>query len=1180
MGLRTWRGCMAAVCLLLSISLRAQVAVSTYHNDNSRTGQNTSETTLTTSNVNSATFGKLFTVAVDGSVYAQTLYIPNVSLSSGTHNVLYVATQHDSIYAIDADTGTIYWQVSLIPAGGSTVDSSTDLSCGDIPTEVGITGTPVIDTTTRTLYVVAKSKVSGTIYQYLHALDIGSGAEKFGGPVNIAATFPGTASDGNGSTLTFNPRQENQRAALLLENGHVVVAWASHCDKSPWHGWVISYNAATLAQEAVYNSSATGYANGIWMSGSGPVADTSGNIYASTGNGSWNNADRGDSVLKLGPPANSTFAVEDYFTPYNQAVLTADDTDLSAGGIILLPKLASGKQLLTTLGKSGTLYLLDTGNLGKYCTNMTPVCNNEDTNVVQEVPNVFSGYWGVPAYWNGSVYFGGGNDNTGEAEPIRVFSFNAGNSGLLSTTPTSVSAKSFNFPGPDPSVSSNGTSNGILWGLDNSRWRYTCAGGSNCQVLYAYDATNLANLLYTSSTAANNRDVPGSAVKFTTPTIANGKVYVGSVQAVSAFGLLAGSTPTAAAPALSSPSGTYTSAGVSVTMTDATAGATIYYTTDGSTPTTSSTRYTGALSITASKTVNAIAVASGYLTSAVTSATYIIEPAATVNSTAVSLTASYNVTGITNNAAAVANGGLDGNGYSYSEALIGGTLVWNGISFNMGSAGVADAVSNATVALASGNYTTLNLLGTGVNGNQTAQTFVITYTDGTTTSVTQSLSDWHTPQSYTGESTAVTMPYRLSPTGTQDARAFYLYGYSFTLNSAKTVKSITLPANRDVVVLAMSLTGATTTTTGTASASVSLSSAANVYGTFTDGTTITHGGLDGSGFALSATLLGGSVTWSNLTFTLGAPATANSAATGVKIPLPAGQYTTLNLLATGVHGNQTGQAFVVTYTDGTSTTTTQSLSDWYTPQSYAGESKAVTMAYRLTSTGAKDARTFNLYGYAFAINGAKTVASLTLPANRDVVVVAATLSGGTSSGGGTTSAVTQVSLSSGANVNAVFTNNSAVTNGGIDTLGHAYSASLVGGALTSGGVPYTFLGANVMDALSNTTLTLPAGKFSQLNLLGTGVDGNQTGQTFIVTYTDGTATTITQSMSDWYSPESYTGESKALSMAYRLNSDGSEDTRTFNLYAYALAINNTKTVASVTLPNNRKVVILAATLTP
>jgi len=1178
MGLRTWRGYVAAAaCLLASMSLHAQIAVSTYHNDNSRTGENTSETILTPSNVNSTTFGKLFTVSVDGSVYAQTLYIPNVSLSSGTHNVLYVATQHDSIYAIDADTGTIYWQVSLIPAGGSTVNSSTDLSCGDIPTEVGITGTPVIDATTNTLYVVAKSKISGAIYQYLHALDIGSGAEKFGGPVNIAATYPGTAADGNGTTLTFSARQENQRAALLLENGHVIVTWASHCDKSPWHGWVISYAASSLAQEAVYNSSPSVYANGIWMSGSGPAADSSGNIYASTGNGSWNTSDRGDTVLKLGPPANSSFAVADYFTPYNQAALSSGDTDLSAGGIILLPTLASGKQLLTTLGKSGTMYLLDRTNLGKYCPNLTPACSGADTNVVQEVTGAFSGYWGIPAYWNGNVYFGGGNGNTGEAEPIRAFSFNAGNSGLLSTTATSASAMAFNFPGPDPSVSSNGTANGILWGLDNSHWNSTCSNGSACQVLYAYDATNLATVLYTSSQAANYRDIPGTGVKFTTPTIANGKVYVGSVQAISAFGLLAGATPTAAAPALSSPSGTYTSAGLSLTMSDTTSGATIYYTTNGSTPNSTSTRYSGSISITATTAVNAIAIASGYLNSPVTSATYTIQPAATTTSTAVSLAASSNVTGITNNGSAVANGGMDGNGDSYSETLLGSSIVWNGVSFNIGSAGVADAVSNATVALTSGSYTTLNLLATGVNGNEANQTFVITYTDGTTTIVTQSLSDWHTPQSYTGESIAVTMPYRLLLAGTEDVRAFYLYGYSFTLNSGKTVKSITLPANRNVVVLAMSLTGAATTT-GTATASVSLSSVATVYGTFTDGTAVTNGGLDANGNAYSATLLGTAVSWSNLTFTLGAAGTANTA-TGVKIPLPAGQYTTLNLLATVVDGSQTGQVFVVTYTDGTATTITQSMSDWFTPQSYTGESKVVVMAYRLLQTGAKDARTFNLYGYAFAINSAKTVASVTLPNNRHVVVLAATLSGGTTNGttGGTAA---QVSLSSAANVNAIFTNGTAVANGGVDAHSDAYSETLVGSTLTYGGVTYRFLGANVLDAVSSSTVTLPSGNFSKLNVLGAGFEGNQTGQVFVVKYTDGTTATLTQSMSDWFTPQSYTGESKAVTMSYRLTSTGAEDVRTFYLYAYSLAINNAKTVASVTLPNNRYVVILAATLTP
>jgi len=251
---------------IFSIALQAQVNVTTYHNDNARTAQNTQETILTPANVNSGQFGKLFSVSVDGWVYAQPLYLSNVNISGVTHNVLYVATEHDSLYAIDADKGTVYWQISLIPSGGSTVNSSSDLGCGDLVPEVGITGTPVIDTSTGTIYVVAKSKVSGSLVQYLHAIDVVTSAEKFGGPVFIQATVPGTASDGDGTTVAFSPHFENQRAGLLLENGHVVIGWSSHCDNSPWHGWIMSYSASTLAHEAAFNTSADGSANGVWMS--------------------------------------------------------------------------------------------------------------------------------------------------------------------------------------------------------------------------------------------------------------------------------------------------------------------------------------------------------------------------------------------------------------------------------------------------------------------------------------------------------------------------------------------------------------------------------------------------------------------------------------------------------------------------------------------------------------------------------------------------------------------------------------------------------------------------------------------------------------------------------------------------------------------------------------------------
>jgi hypothetical protein len=983
----------AAIWALCTPLANSQVSVTTYHNDNSRTGQNTEETTLTPANVNIADFGKLFSVAVDGEVYAQPLYVANVGIGGGTHNVVYAATEHDSVYAIDADTGTIYWQKSLIPAGGSTVSSSTDLNCGDITTEVGITGTPVIDPSTGTLYVVAKVKLNGAIAQHLHALAITTGAEKFGGPNTITATVPGNASDGDGTTVTFNPRQENQRAALLLENGHVIVAWTSHCDKSPWHGWVMSFGASTLTLEGTYNSSANGYGNGIWMSGGGPAADTAGNIYFATGNGSWNTTDRGDSVVRLGPPTAATLPVLDYFTTYNQISLTDADYDLSSGGLILLPTLANGRELAVIMGKQGNIFLLNRTNLGQYCIKATPACTDSNPQIVQEVDGVLTGYWGTPAYWNGNLYFGGGNDYTGADEPLKAYSFNANDSGLLSTAPTSVTAKSFGFSGPVPSISSNGNANAIVWAIDDSKARSTCAAGATCQWLYAYDATNLGNLLYSSALVPNGRDSLGQAVKFVTPTIANGKVYVPSGGAVSAFGLLNTPAPTATAPTLSPGGGNYASA-QSVTMADTTPNAVIHYTLDGSTPTTASTKYSGAVSITASTTVKALAVASGYTTSAVTTATYTIAAAAPppVGSTPVPLTGVDNVYGISANGVAPTHGGFDGNGYALSSALVGTTVTWSGVTFDLGAAGAASAVSGATITLPAGQYAALNLLAAAVNGSQPAQQFIVKYTDGTTTTFTQGISDWWTPQNYAGESRALKMSYVLTPTGAERAATYYLYGYTFALNPAKTVASLTLPANRHVVVLATTLSGAAAAA-APANATVSLAGVANVYALANNGVAVTNGGLDTHDYAASKTLLGASQVWSGSTFTLGAAGAAD-AASSVTVPLPAGAFTTLQLLATGCNGSQAAQQFVVTYTDGTTTTFTQGISDWWTPKNFAGESRAVTMSYVLEYNGAERQATYYLYGYSFTLNPAKTVKSLTLPNNRNVVLFAAELTGG------------------------------------------------------------------------------------------------------------------------------------------------------------------------------------------
>jgi hypothetical protein len=596
-----------SIFLIASMSIRAQVNVTTWHNDLSRTGVNPQETVLTTANVNTNAFGRLFSIPVDGQVYAQPLFMSGVPIGGGTHNVLYVATEHDSVYAIDADSGTIYAKVSLIPAGGTTVSSSSDLSCGDINPEVGITGTPVIDPASNTLYVVAKSKVNGSIVQHLHALSTLTLAENFGGPVQIRGSVPGAAKDGDGTTVTFNPLFENQRPGLVLENGHVLITWAAHCDNPPWHGWLMSYNASTLGQEGVWNASPNGNPNstdtgaaGIWMSGAAPAVDANGNIFLVTGNGFWNGTtDFGDSVVKLGPPANGTFPVLDYFTPFDQG--GPGDADVGSGGVVLLPTTSSGSQLLAAQGKKGTLFLLNRNNLGKNCVNLSPACTNSDPQIVQELVGATSGVWNSPMYLNGHVYWNAAN------ESVFSWSFNAGNSGLISAAPTSQSAQTFDMTAA-ASISANGTNNGILWIM------------ANTGELLAYDATDLTKVLYTSAQASANRDSAGSATKFAPPTIVNGKVYIGNQNSVVAYGQLNG---TATTPTFSPGAGTY-SGTQSVTISDATPFATFFYTTDGTTPTATSIQYAGPVTVSASETLRAIAVANGLINSAVGSATYSI----------------------------------------------------------------------------------------------------------------------------------------------------------------------------------------------------------------------------------------------------------------------------------------------------------------------------------------------------------------------------------------------------------------------------------------------------------------------------------------------------------------------------------------------------------------------------
>ncbi len=504
----------------------------TYHNDNLRTGQNLSETVLTLSNVNQNQFGKLFSYPIDGMAFASPLYVANVSIpGQGYHNVVYVATENDTVYAFDADgvTTTPLWQVSFLKSGVTTVPCADTGECGDILTQIGITSTPVIDQASGTIYVVAATKEgTSTWVQRLHALDITTGAEKFGGPVVIQASVPGTGSGSSGGKLAFDPLRENQRPGLLLNGGVVYLSWGSHGDNSPWHGWVIGYNATTLQQAMVYNVTPNGNGGGIWQGGGGLATDATGDIYYVTSNGNFDantgGVDYGDSIQKLSPSGT----VVDYFTPHDQSNMDVNNLDLGAGGPVMLVDQTTGSypHLLITAGKSGTIYVINRDDLGQYNA-------NNDSQIVQSLvgalPNgtAESGNFSTPVYFNGYVYFGAVNDT------VRAFQLT---NGKLSTAPTSQSAEIYGIRGASFAISANSTSNGILWSLQNNGASADSDVG-NPGVLFAYNANDLATELYNTS-QAGSRDTLDNAVKFSIPLVANGKVFVAGQSQLTAFGLL------------------------------------------------------------------------------------------------------------------------------------------------------------------------------------------------------------------------------------------------------------------------------------------------------------------------------------------------------------------------------------------------------------------------------------------------------------------------------------------------------------------------------------------------------------------------------------------------------------------------------------------------------------------
>ncbi len=490
-----------------------------YHNDDGRTGQNLQETVLTTGNVNTTQFGRLFSYAVDGQIYAEPLYVQGVNIpGQGTHNVTYVVTQNDTVYAFDADGTTTapLWKVSFLTNGAQTLSTSDIGGCSNISPQVGISSTPVIDPQTNVMYVLARTKtISGgvtTFFQTLHALDITTGLEMPGSPVVVHGSYPSST-----GTVTFNPQTQNQRSGLFLDNGVVFISWASHCDIQPYHGWIMGYQESTLQQVAVFNTTPNGIEGGIWQSGAAPAVDEDGNIYIMMGNGTTDintgGVDYSEALVNFNF-TGSALNVSDYFLPSNFQSLNNSDLDLGSGAAMLIPTQPTAPtDLVVAAGKQGVVYLADRTNLGKYSALGNQVLQ---TLPAGTVPTAHS----MPAYWQNNIYFCGVSDF--------LKSYLLSN-GLLSTTPTSQSPALFGYPGATPAISANGTSNGIVWAISTAR--------GSIAWLHAYDAVNVGRELYNTGQNAT-RDQGGLAVKFTVPTVANGKVYVPTQGELDVYGLL------------------------------------------------------------------------------------------------------------------------------------------------------------------------------------------------------------------------------------------------------------------------------------------------------------------------------------------------------------------------------------------------------------------------------------------------------------------------------------------------------------------------------------------------------------------------------------------------------------------------------------------------------------------
>ena len=1325
------------VCVCQQAGAQGNFNVLTRAYNGQRTGANLSETVLTQANVNSASFGKLFSLAVDDQVYAGVLYVSSLQIAGGIHNVIYVATVNNSVYAFDADTlGAPLWKKNFNGSGRPTNNGDFGAACGggyyDFRSNIGIVGTPVIDGAAGTMYFVTRTVEGAGTVQRLHAVDITTGNDRANSPKVITASVTGTG-DGSG-TVVFNSTTQNQRPALALSQGTVYIAWASYCDITPYHGWVMAYDGTSLTQLGVFNDTPNGVQGGIWMAGAGIALDASGNLFVSTGNGTADGTQGfGESVVKLAP---NTLNRLDFYTASNYNTLNAGDTDFGSGGPSMLP----GHNLLVTGGKEGRLYLLNTNNLGGLVAGdiqipqvfqaVDPTVRPTATHHIHSSNPV----WNSPQGLN--VYVWGENDF------LHGYRFNS-TTQTLNTVPFATGSilPPVGMPGGIMALSANGsqTGTGILWATsprNGDANEYTVPGQ-----LYAFNAETLALLWQSTGVMDDSLNMSKGSL----PLVANGKVYAASLSRfVSVYGprstippsqnlaLNKTATGSAACNGGETPdkafNGSYAvglsdkwcslvanaflqvdlgapvtvnrfliehaGAGGGESFNLNTAAFNIQVSTDGVNFTTVVNVTGNVDSITTHDITPTIA---RYVKLNVTTPTQIGDPASRIYEFQVYNASDYTVsvapTAATVTAGSAANftvsqavsGGFNGNvSYTISGLPAGATptftppvisgsgssilniatttataagtyaLVIAGTSGTLqhtanlsltvssSSKNFGLAVTPASRTVTSGNSGTFTATVTALNGFTGTVTFAASglpagaaasfnpasVTTGGSSTLTISTASTTAAGTYpiviTGTSGALQHTANVSLTvvkaadfglavapaartvtagnsGTFTATVTALNGFAGTVtlaasgvptgatasfsptsitsagSSTLTISTTAATAAATYPITVMGTSGAllhsallnltVTATTGGGSVPVSLTAAFNKTGLVADGTTFTSG-LDGYGFAYSSNLLGTTRNINGTTYNIG-PSGGPNVVSNAVISLPAGTFGALKFLATGVSGAQVAQVFTVKYTDGSVSTITQSLSDWFVPNGFDGETVALAMPYRDTSSGAKDSRVFNVYAYSLPLNQSKTVSSITMPTNNNVAVLAITLV-----------PAAQVPLTSAYNRNAFDTDGTTFASGGLDGSGFAYSANLLGTTQTINGTIFNIGPSNVPNSVANATITLPAGSFSALKVLATGVNGFQTSQTVTINYADGSSTPIVQSFSDWFVAGGYPGETTAVTMAYRDVYDGTKDARTFLLYGYSFALNVAKTVKSITLPANSNVVVLAITAIP